>query len=298
VYRLGWLTPQTVSGAPEKAFLQAMREHGYIEGQNLVIEVRDAKGQWDRYGPLADELVALKSDCIVALGTGAAEAVKRATTTVPIVMGNADDDPVKQGLIASFAHPGGNVTGVTNIGADLAGKRLTLLRELIPGLSRVAILLTLEGPLAISYVRNTEAAAAAIGVKIERLQFGRAEELDDAFRKAADNRAEAVIVPAVGLANLYQRRIADFAIAARLPLMTNNTPFADSGALISYDGDRGERERRVADYVSRILGGAKPADLPVERPTRFELIINLKTAKALGLTMPQSLLVQADKVIE
>jgi putative ABC transport system substrate-binding protein len=298
VYRLGWLTPQTVTGAPEREFLEAMREHGYIEGENLVIEVHDAKGQFDRFAPLAGELVALKPDCIVAIGVGATEAAKRATTTIPIVMGNADDDPVRRGLIANFAHPGGNVTGVTNIGADLAGKRLELLRELMPGLSHAAILLTDDSPLTTSYLRNTDAAADVIGIKIERLRVRRAEELDDAFRKAADSGAQAVIVPAVGLANVYQRRIVDVAIFARLPLMTNNKPFAAAGALISYDGNRRERERQVAGYVSRILKGAKPADLPVEQPTKFEFVINLKTAKALSLTMPQSLLARADEVIE
>jgi putative ABC transport system substrate-binding protein len=234
----------------------------------------------------------------VAIGIGAVQAAKRATTTIPIVMGNADDDPVRQGLIASFAHPGGNVTGVTNIGADLAGKRLELLRELIPGLSRAAILWEPENTISTEYLQNTEAAAAVIGVKIERLRFRDTEELDDAFRKTAESRAQALIVPAIGLANLYQRKIADLAMAARLPLITNNTPFAAAGALISYDGNRRERQHQVAGYVSRILKGAKPADLPVERPTHFELVINLTTAKALGIAVPSALMARANEVIE
>jgi putative ABC transport system substrate-binding protein len=298
VYRLGWLAPNIVSGGPGEAFLGAMRDHGYIEGENLVIEVRDAMGRPDRFAPLAAELVALKPDCIVVMGVEPTQAAKRATTTIPIIMGNADDDPVRRGLIASFARPGGNVTGVTNIGADLASKRLELLRELIPGLSQAAMLWLSDVDTSTAHLRNTEAAAATIGVRIEPLPIRSAEELDDAFRKAAESRVQAIIVPAVGLANVYQQRIADLAIAARLPLMTNNTPFAAAGALISYDGDRRERHRQVAGYVSRILTGANPSDLPIQQPTHFELVLNLKTAKALGLTIPQSLLQRADAVIE
>lgn len=214
VYRLGWLTPNTVSAAPEDACLRTMREYGYIEGENLVIEIRDGKGQVDRDAPLAAELVALKPDCIVSMGVGATRAAMRATTTIPIVMGNADADPVTEGLIASLAHPGGNVTGVTNIGADLAGKRLDLLRELVPGLSRAAVLWQPDATVSTAYLRNTEAAAAIIGVTIERLPVRRGEDLADAFRKAAASRAQAVIVPAVGLMNVYQQRIVDLAIAA------------------------------------------------------------------------------------
>ena len=185
VYRLGWLTPNTVTAAPGTEFLRALREYGYVEGDNLVIEVRDAMGQLDRFAPLAAELVTLQPDCIVAMGIGATRAAKLATTTIPIVMGAADDDPVRQGLIASFANPGGNVTGVTNIGADLAGKRLELLRELIPGVSYASILWLPDITASTAYLQNTEAAAATIGMKIERLPVHRAEELDDAFRKAA-----------------------------------------------------------------------------------------------------------------
>src|SRR5438874_4712376 len=273
-----------------------MRDHGYYEGENLVIEVRDAMGRPDRFAPLAAELVALKPDCIVVMGVEPTQAAKRATTTIPIVIGNADDDPVRRGLIASFARPGGNVTGVTNIGADLASKRL--LRELIPGMSQAAMLWLSDVDTSTAHLRNTEAAAATIGVRIEPLPIRSAEELDDAFRKAAESRVQAIIVPAVGLANVYQQRIADLAIAARMPLMTYSTPFVCDGALISYDGDRRERHRQVAGYVSRILTGANPSDLPIQQPAHFELVLNLKTAKALGLTIPQSLLQRADAVIE
>ena len=174
-----------------------MRDHGYIEGENLVIEVRDAMGRPDRFAPLAAELVALKPDCIVVMGVEPTQAAKRATTTIPIIMGNADDDPVRRGLIASFAPPGGNVTGVMNIGADLASKRLELLRELIPGLSQAAMLWLSDVDTSTAHLRNTEAAAATIGVRIEPLPIRSAEELDDAFRKAAESRVQAIIVPAV-----------------------------------------------------------------------------------------------------
>ncbi len=300
VFRLGWLSPNAIAGpgGAGNEFLLAMREHGYIEGKNLVIDFRNAAGHLDRYSPLAAELVALKPDCIVAIGVGATRFAKQATASIPIVMGNADDDPVRQGLVASYAHPGGNVTGVTNIGADLAGTRLGLLRDLIPGLSRVAIVWETAIPLSTLYVRHTEAAAAAIGVKIERLSVGTAEDLDGAFRKAAEGGAQAVIVPSIAMVNSHQRKIADLALAGHLPLMVNTAPFADAGALISYDGDRRERFRSTAGYVSRIFQGAKPADLPVQRPTKFELVVNLKTAKALGINIPQLILARADRVIE
>jgi putative ABC transport system substrate-binding protein len=297
VFRLAWLSPNSGSAGP-KEFLQAMREHGYIEGQNLAIEVRIDEGHLDRDPVLAAELVALKPDCIVAVGVGATRAAKQATTTIPIVMGNADEDPVRAGLVASYPRPGGNVTGYTNIGADLAGKRLGLLRDLIPGLSRVAILWEPDASTSTAYVEETEAAAASIGVKVKRLPVRTASELAGAFREVVDSGAQAVVVPSVGLMNSHQRTIVDLAIAGHLPLMANNTPFADAGALISYDGDRRERFQEVARYVSRILKGANPADLPVLRPTKFELVVNLKTAKALGLTVPQSILARADEVIE
>ena len=296
VSRIGWLSPNRSAGLKE--LLQAMREHGYIEGQNLATEERYAEGHADRYLALAAELVALKPDCIVAVGVGATRAAKRATTTIPIVMGNADDDPVRAGLVASYAHPGGNVTGYTNIGSDLAGKRLGLLRDLIPGLSRVAILWQPDIDTSTAYVEETEAAAAIIGVETKRLPVRAASELAGAFREAVESGAKAVIVPGVGLMNSHQRTIVDLAIAGHLPLMANNTPFADAGALISYDADRRERFQQVAGYVSRILKGANPADLPVLRPTKFELVINLKTAKALSLTIPQLLLAQSSEVIE
>jgi putative tryptophan/tyrosine transport system substrate-binding protein len=297
VSRIGWLSPNSGSAGP-KEFLHAMRAHGYIEGQNLAIEERFTQGNADRYPALAAELVALKPDCIVALGVGATRAAKQATTTIPIIMGNADDDPVRARLVASYAHPGGNVTGYTNIGSDLAGKRLELLRDLISGLSRVAILWQPNINTSTAYVEETESAAATIGVKIKRLPVRAARELAGAFREAVASGAQAIIVPAVDLMNSHQRTIVDLAIAGHLPLMTNNTPFADAGALISYDADRRERFQQVAGYVSRILKGANPADLPVLRPTKFELVVNLKTAKALGLTVPQSLLARADEVIE
>jgi putative ABC transport system substrate-binding protein len=293
--RLGWLSP---SGGPGEEFLQAMHEQGYSEGQNLVIEVRVTEGHVDRYPALAAELLALKPDCIVAVGVGAVLAAKQATATIPIVMANADADPVRVGLVASFARPGGNVTGVTSISSDLAGKRLGLLRDLIPGLVRVAILWRPDAPASTAHVEETEAAAGTIGLSIKQLVLRPEGELAGVFQEVAANEAQAVIVPSVALRAGDQRTIVDLAIAGRVPLMATSGAFAEAGALISYHADFRESFRRVADYVSRTLKGAKPADLPVLRPTKFELVVNLKTAAALRISIPQSILAHADRVIE
>lgn len=295
VYRLGWLAP---GAGPEADFLQAMREQGYSEGQNLAIEVRVTEGHVDRYSILIAELLALKPDCIVAVGVGAVLAAKQATAAIPIVMANADADPVRAGLVASFAHPGGNVTGVTSISSDLAGKRLGLLRDLIPGLVRVAILWRPDAPASTAHVEETEAAAATIGLGIKRLLLRPEAELAGVFQEVAANEAQAVIVPSVALTAGDQRRIVDLAIAGRIPLMATSGAFAEAGALISYHADFRESFRRVADYVSRTLKGTNPSDLPVLRPTKFELVVNLKTAEALGVSIPQAILANADRVIE
>jgi putative ABC transport system substrate-binding protein len=295
VFRLGWLSP---AEGPGEDFLQAMREHGYIEGQNLAIEVRVTEGHVDRYPALTAELLALKPDCIVAVGVGAVLATKRATATIPVVMAAADADPVRAGLVASFARPGGNVTGVTSISSDLAGKRLGLLRDLIPGISRAAILWRPDAPASTAHVEETEAAAATIGVKIKRLPVRTEGELAGFFREVVESGAQAVIVPSVALTTSYQRRIVDLAIAEHLPLMATSSAFAETGALISYHADFREIFRQVADYVFRMLNGTDPADLPVLRPTRFELVVNLRTAKALGISIPPLILANADRVIE
>jgi putative ABC transport system substrate-binding protein len=264
MYRIGVLTNPN-DAAERKAISHALGEQGYVEGRNFAIEWRVSNGHIERLPKLAAELVAHHPNCIVAIGVMPTWAAKRATATIPIVMGNAADDPVRQGLIASYAHPGGNITGYTNIVPELAGKRLGLLRDLIPGLSRVAVLWQTDLTTSTEYVKKTEAVAATIALTIDRLPVRDGRELAGAFREAAENGAQAVIVPSVGMMNSYRRKIAALAIAARLPLMATNTPFAVAGALLSYDADRGERYRQVAGYVARILKGEKPRNLPVLR---------------------------------
>jgi putative ABC transport system substrate-binding protein len=247
---------------------------------------------------LAAELVTLKVDCIVATGVAPTRAAKQATSTIPIVMGNADDDPVRQGLVASLARPGGNVTGFTNIGSDLAGKRLELIKETVPKASRVAILLDPKGPGGMGHVRETEIVAPALGVKLQLVEVRGPEELDNAFQAAVKGRAEALIVVTTGLMGNHRSRIVNLAVKTRLPAMYSNTYFVREGGLMGYAADIPARWRGVAAYVDKVLKGAKPADLPVQQPTKFEFIINLKAAKQIGLTIPPNVLARADKVIK
>jgi len=296
VYRIGYLKNSGM-GRNEEAFRKGLRELGYVEGQNIVIEWRPANGKIDRLPELAAELVRLKVDCIVAVGLGPTGTAKRATSTIPIVMGNASGDPVQHGLVASLARPGGNITGVISVSSDLADKRLEVLEETLPKVSRVAILWVPTSPSAAYHVRETEAAARVMGVELRSVEVRRADDIEKAFRPAGKRSADALIVVAPGGMGRHRERILDLAVDTRLPVMYTGAGWVRRGGLMSYATDSRELRRRAATYVDKILKGAKPADLPIEQPTKFELVINLKTAKQLGITIPPAVLYRADKVI-
>ena len=300
MYRIGAVRNQTASATASEsaAFTQHLRELGYTEGQNLVIEWRFADGQAERLPALVAELVQLQVDCLVVGGISTTRLAKQATSTIPIVMINASDDPVRLGLITSLARPGGNITGVIDIAEQLAGKRLELLKETFPHLARVGHLSAKHGPVGVADLQAVEAAARLVGVRIQPLQVHGPEELEQAFRAAHAERAEALIVAGAGFLNSHRERIVQLVDTLRVPVMYTQATFVESGGLMSYADAPLERARRAATFVDKILKGAKPADLPIEQPTKFELIINLKAAKALGLTIPPALLFQADKVIE
>ena len=301
VYRIGIVRPSMASAAASEsaAFTQRLRELGYTEGQNLVIEARFADGQAERVPALVAELVQLQVDCLAVSGVAVTRIAKQATGTIPIVMLNASDDPVRLGLITSLAHPGGNITGVIDIAEQLAGKRLELLKEAFPHLARVGHLFAAKDcPPCAAHLTEVEAAARVVGVRVQPLAVQGPEDLEQAFRAARDERAEALIVVTFGFLNSHRERIVKLVDTIRLPVMYTRATFVESGGLMSYDTDPLDRARRAATFVDKILKGAKPADLPVEQPTKFKLVINLTTAKALGLTMPPALLFQADEVIQ
>ena len=298
VHRIGLLTPGAISGmAP---LLEGLREFGYVERLNISIEQRAANGKLERLPLLATELVRLKVDLIVAGATPGARAAQQATTTIPIVA-SAMGDPVGDGLVASLARPGGNITGTTFLGPELVPKRLELLKEALPRIARVAGLLH---PGAFSentmrdMVKDTEAAARTLGVQLQLVEVRGPDEFDRAFSAIARQHADVLIVFASVMLFNERGRLVALAAKHRLPAMFNNRQSVDLGGFISYGASLTELTRRAATYVDRILKGAKPRDLPVEQPTKFELVINLKTAKTLGLTLPQSLLLRADQVIE
>ena len=298
VWRVGFLSARAESGPNEEVFRQALRELGHVEGKNIVIEWRFSAGLSARYREMALDLVRQKVDCIVSFGIDTSLAVKLATPTIPIVMVSVSDDPVRRGLVASLARPGGNVTGFVVLGPDLSGKRLQMLREAVPRISRVAILWDRGSTANVSHVKETEVAARVLGIELQSLDVGAADGLENAFQAAAKGRAQALLVVATGFVNAHQARIADLAVKARLPAMYSNSQFPERGGLMSYAADNVEQFRGAATYVDRILKGAKPADLPVQQPTRFELIVNLDAARKIGLTVPAGVLLQANRVIE
>jgi putative ABC transport system substrate-binding protein len=280
------------------AFRQGLRELGYVEGQNLVIEYRSADGRAERFPDLATELVRLKVDVIVTRGTSAALGAKHVTETIPIVMASSGD-PVFAGLVASLARPGGNVTGLHIIvPPELAGKRLQLLKEVMPGLSRVGVFLDSGDIYSRLMMREIERVAHAIGVQLQSVEVRRPADFERAFEAAILDRVDALITVEGILTVTDLTRIVDFAAMSRLPAIYGLREFVDAGGLMAFGTDLRDLFRRSATYVHRILKGAKPADLPVEPPAKFELVINLKTAKALGLTIPPSLLRRADYVIQ
>ena len=298
VYHLGYLTnAPAMREDTERIFQQALRDLGYIEGKNAVIEWRFSKGRTDELPHLVRELIQAKVECIVALGIASTRAAKQATTAIPIVMGNADDDPVRQGLVSSLARPGGNVTGITSIASDLAGKRLEVLKETIPTLSRVAILWDSRSPGGSAHIRESEAIAPKLKLELQHADIRSSKQLDEAFQTLVNTKIGALVIVTTGMLNSHRAQVISLAVQKRLPAIYTNPSYVPAGGLMSYADDRAARMRRVAKFVDKILKGAKPADLPVERPTKFELMINLKSAQQIGLTIPPNVLARADRVI-
>jgi ABC-type uncharacterized transport system substrate-binding protein len=296
VPRIGYLSFMGRPNSPVpsiEAFRLGLRDLGYVEGQNIVIEYRFAEGKRDRLPELAAELVRLNVEVIVAGDSATIPFATQATRSIPIVM-SVSNDPVGVGYIASLARPGGNITGLSNVSVDLAGKRLELLKEVVPKLSRVAVLGGPRNPDWTEFVN----AATTMGIKLQTLKVQDSKELEGAFELARRERAAGLIVLPSPLTNSYRRQIVTLAAKSRLPTMYPLQEYVEEGGLIAYGPNIPEMHRRAAVYVDKILKGAKPADLPVEQPMKFELVINLKAAKQIGLTIPQSLLYRADKVIK
>jgi ABC-type uncharacterized transport system substrate-binding protein len=285
------------SGTSLEGFLRELRLLGYVESKSVILESRSAEGKLDQVPALADELVRLKLDVLVTASTVEALAAKNATTSIPIVCLNLGG-AVANGLVDSLARPGGNITGFTNISEELSGKRLELLKETVPKLVRVAVL---WNPLNLGSTqewKESQMLARGLGLQLNSMEVSSADKFDGAFKEATKAGSGAIVVARSTLNNSYQKRIADLARKNRLPTITSRSDFIESGGLMSYGADQAEPYRRTAAMVDKILKGAKPADLPVEQPTKFELVINLKTAKQIGLMIPPNVLARADKVIQ
>jgi putative ABC transport system substrate-binding protein len=299
VFRIGYLTPGTLSStaARTEAFRQGLRDLGYVDGKNIVIESRYADGKFDRLPALVAELLRLKVEVVVTGGSASTRAAQETTSTIPIVM-TQDPDPIGSGFVASLARPGGNITGLSNLVSDLSGKRLELLKEIIPRISRVAVFGNSTTLGNAQQLRETELASSALGLKTQYLDVVDPKDIETAFRAASKERADAVLVLAGSVFNSYRKQIADRAMKNRLPTIYINPTYVEDGGLMSYGASITDLYRRAATYVDKILKGAKPADLPVEQPTKFELVINLKTAKQVGVTIPPNMLARADRVIK
>jgi putative ABC transport system substrate-binding protein len=279
------------------AFREGLRELGYEEGRNIAIEYRWADGNYDRFPTLAAELIATKVDAIVTAGTPAALAVKRATTTVPLVM-VAVGDPIGTGLVPSLARPGGNLTGLSSIAPDLEGKRLQLLREVVPALSHVAMFVNSLNPFHVSSMKQARAAAQAMGIKLQLHDIRKSEDLDDTFAAIRKERPDALLILADRVFLHNRQRMMDFTNEQRLPNINAYKELVEVGGLMSYGPSYEDMHKRAAIYVDKILKGTKPADLPIEQPSKFTFIVNLKAAKALGVTVPSQLLGLADQLID
>jgi putative ABC transport system substrate-binding protein len=299
VPRIGFLAAvsHAANSVRFEAFRQGLRELGYVEGKNIAIEWRYADGKPDRLPMLAAELVRLRVDVIVTGGSTATRPATETTRTIPIVMAQ-DTDPVGNGFVASLARPGGNVTGLATLAPELSGKQLELLKEIVPKLSRVTVLGTSTRSGNAQSLRETELAAAALGVKLQYLDILSPKDIETAFQAASKARADAVLVLTSPFATSHRTKFTGLAAKNRLPAVFDRREFVEDGGLMTYSVSSTELFRRAATYVDKILKGAPPADLPVEQPQKFDLAINLKTAKALGLTIPPSLLLRADQVIE
>jgi putative ABC transport system substrate-binding protein len=299
ISRIGYLSGSFSSTSPDrrKAFRQGLRELGYMEGKNIVIEWRNADGKFDRLPALAAELVRLKVDIIVTAGPQATRPAKQATSTIPIVMAQ-DPDPVGNRFVASLARPGGNITGLSSLALELSGKQLELMKEIVPRLSHVAVFGTSTNSGNAQTLREVELAAKAFGVKFQYLDVLSPKDIETAFRAASRGSADAVLLLAGPVFVLQRAQLVDLAAKSRLPAMYPQTEYTEAGGLIYYGTNTPDLFRRAATYVDKILKGAKPADLPVEQPTKFEFVINLNAAKQIGLTIPPNVLVRADRVIK
>ena len=299
VYRVGLLevVPATSNATNLAAFRQGLKELGFAEGQNVVMEYRSADGRPERFPGLAEELLRVKIDVIVTRGTPAAIAAKQATGKIPIVMASSGD-PLSTGLVASLAHPGGNVTGLSAIATDVEGKQLELIKEIVPRITRIGFLFNMSNPVRRAEWKEAESLAHSAGVQAKLIDVRRADDIDAALDGAIRERLGALAVGIDPVTQANRERIAQALIKRHLPSMSREREFVEAGGLMSYGVHYPDLYRRAGVYVGKILKGAKPADLPVEQPTKFELVINLKTARALGLTITQSLLLRADQVIE
>jgi putative ABC transport system substrate-binding protein len=298
IHRIGYLSGgfPSANALRTDAFRQGLRELGYVEGKNIVVEYRYPEGKPDRLPALATELVHLKVDVIITSGPSVTRAAKEATVTIPIVMTN-DNDPVGNGFVASLARPGGNITGLSTLGRELSGKRLELLKQIVPRLSRAAVLGTSTSPGNAQNLKEMELAAEVLAVKLQYLDALAPKDIETAFRAARTGRAEAILVLDSSVFGAQRTQIVGLAAKSRLPAIYHRSGFVEAGGLMSYGVSFTDMDRPAATYVDRILKGAKPADLPVEQPKKFEFIINLKAAKQIGLTIPPNVLVRADKVI-
>lgn len=298
LHRIGFLTATSVSAVSARieAFRQGLRELGYVEGKDIVIEYRSVEGKQDRLPVLAAQLVALKVDVIVTAGSASTPSAKKATVTIPIVMG-FDNDPVGSGFVVSLAHPGGNITGLSSVSPEMSGKQLELLKEIAPRLSRLGVLGDSTEPGNTAAVKEAELAATAFGVKLQYLEIQSLADIESVFREARNGHAEALLTLPSAILLSQRKHIAELAIKNRLPATYNRPEYVEAGGLMSYGASITDLFRRAATYVDKILKGAKPGDLPVEQPTKFELVINLKTANQTGLTMPPNVLARADRVI-
>jgi putative ABC transport system substrate-binding protein len=298
VPRIGFLFNLSPSAAAARvdAFRQGLRELGYVEGKNIVIEWRYAEGKLDRISALAAELVRLKVDIIVTSGPSVTRAAKEATVTIPIVM-TFDSDPVGDGFVASLARPGGNITGLSTLAPELSGKRLEILREVVPKLSRVAVLGTSTAPGHAQMIKEIELAAKAFGVKLQNLDVVDSKDIETGFRAASKGRAQALLTLAGGILSSQRGQIAELTVKNRLPAIYHQSLFVEAGGLMFYGVNILDLDRRAATYVDKILKGRTPADLPVEQPMRFEFVISLPAAKKIGLTIPPNVLVRATRVI-
>jgi putative ABC transport system substrate-binding protein len=297
IYRIGILEPipATQNATNLDALRKGLRDLGYIEGRNLIIEYRSADGRAERFPDLASELVRLKVDLIVTRGTPAAKAAKHATGTIPVVMATMGDP---RAIVASFAQPGGNITGVTTFSTELTGKRIELLKELVPSLSRVALLHNMGNPAAPPEWEETKTAARSLGLQAELLDVRGQDDLGRAFELAVRQHVDTLLIGFDGLTQMHQQTIVDLVARNKLPAVYPAREFVEAGGLIAYAVNYPDLYLRFASFVDKIFKGAKPAELPVQQPTKFELVINLKTAKVLGLTIPQSVLLRADELIQ